>query len=1023
MLKQENKHDHSSLRAQGIILLLIFTASGFSGLIYQSIWSHYLGLYLGHAAYAQALVLAIFMGGMALGAWLVSLRSGRWRNLIRGYAIVEAVIGIVALVFHWLFTSSVGFSYDHIIPALDIPILVYLWKWLSAALLILPQSILLGMTFPLLSGGYIRRTANQDGRVLSGLYFSNSIGAAFGALASTFLLLPAMGLPGTVATAGWINLAVALIAWLIAGSGEQARAPANTEHPTPATTPSASQAEVLPLSARFVLFAAFITGASSFIYEIGWVRMLNLALGTTVHSFEIMLSSFIAGLAFGGLWIRRHIDKLQRPLRAAGFAQLLMGLAVIMSLALYNGVFNWVGELYASVGKNDGGYTLFNMGSAVIAIIIMMPAAFFAGMTLPLFTLSLLRSGEGEASIGRIYATNTLGAIVGVFLAVHVLIPALGLKMAMLVAAAADLVLGAVLLRSYFRRPFMVEYPAALGATAVAIIGTLLFIEFDYERIASGVFRHGATRINEKDTLIYYKDGKTASVSVISSPIGTIRIATNGKTDGGARIIEDAQYTLDEPTMILAATLPLSFLEEPHTAAVIGFGTGLSTHTLLGDPNLSAVDTIEIEEAMVTGATAFGERNQRAYQDRRSVIHIEDAKSFFSSNKHRYDLILSEPSNPWVSGVGALFSQEFYSFVPRFLSDDGILVQWLQLYEISNDLVASMLQALLPNFEHVHAYLSNSGDMIMLARNGKPLDEPARDIFTLPALRADMAAIDFNNMEQLMFRRVADKKALQAFANMYLQRPNSDYYPVLSLHAPRTRFIGLSADLPRLLSQPDWPVLELLNISQPLPMSQEPKHAYYPADIHTQHARAVQQYLLEDHLTALHKMQASHAAGIQAMKTMAAECGFNLDKITTARMIEQMRLAAITTIPYLPREQASTIWVEPSWLDCPIDDERLQTALDLFAASAQRDHAAMLASGEHYLTLSAGTDPQTKNMDEYALIAAELGALVGDDQPTVERLEETYGGEIPSSHFGELYRMFLRSYADLHLTAAATQKP
>lgn len=1008
---------------QAWILLLIFTASGFSGLIYQSIWSHYLGLYLGHAAYAQALVLAIFMGGMALGAWTVSKRSAQWRNLVKGYAIVEAIIGIIALIFHSIFTTSLDVFYEHIIPAINTPTLVYVWKWFSAALLILPQSILLGMTFPLLSGGYIRRTKNQDGQVLSGLYFTNSIGAAAGALASTFLLLPWSGLPGTVAIAGWINLAVAVIAWLVASKGQETIREAHQQQEVP-------EQDQLPVSARFILFAAFVTGASSFIYEIGWVRMLNLALGTTLHSFEIMLSAFIAGLAFGGLWIRKRIDHLIRPLRAAGFAQLLMGLAVVMSLALYNEIFDWVGSLYSSLSRDSQAYALYNTGSAAIAMIIMIPAAFFAGMTLPLFTLALLRGGIGEAAIGRVYATNTLGAIAGVFLAVHILIPWLGLKLAMLFAASADLLLGIALLRLYFRFPFRFDYPAAIAASVIAIFSTFVLIDFDYNRITSGVFRHGQTRLDENDNLLFYKDGKTASISVVGSNRGTIRIATNGKTDGEAHIVDGAPYTVDEPTMMLAAALPLAYVEKAEKAAVIGFGTGLSTHTLLSDPGLSQVDTIEIEEAIVAGAAAFGVRNQRAYTDQRSKIHIEDAKSFFSSQQQKYDIILSEPSNPWVSGVGALFSEEFYQFVPRFLNEDGILVQWIQLYEISDELVASMLKALLPNFEHVEAFLSNNGDMIMLARNGRSLDEPLRDIFSIPILRDELALIDFTRTQQFAFRHFADRRSLQAFASLFDIRPNSDYFPILSLNAPRTRFIGLSADLPRLLSRADLPIADMLELQKPIALDQEPEHVgYYLGDLRTEEARAIRAYLLNQNIAALNLLPPSAANTVQAMAKSGQDCLFLNDPRSSARFIEQMHVAAVGTIPFLPANVAADLWQAEHWLTCsqadavaegqedttidvpkPTLDARTSAALQVFQAVAQRDPNAMQRAGEAYLATSIAQSPATQSMNEYAYTAAVLGAVKEGNTEALKALNEAYFGKVQLSRIGFFHHRLLNVY-------------
>ena len=194
-------------------LLGLFVLSGFAGLIYQSVWSHYLGLTLGHAAYAQTLVLAIFMGGMALGAAWASRVSVRWGRLLLGYAVIEAAIGVAGLLFHPVFVAYSGWSSGSVLPALQSPWLAHLYGWTTCALLILPQCVLLGATFPLMSAGLLRALPGQDNEVLGGLYFTNSLGAALGAICSTFVLIPAIGLPGAVHTAGLLNLLVALIAW------------------------------------------------------------------------------------------------------------------------------------------------------------------------------------------------------------------------------------------------------------------------------------------------------------------------------------------------------------------------------------------------------------------------------------------------------------------------------------------------------------------------------------------------------------------------------------------------------------------------------------------------------------------------------------------------------------------------------------------------------------------------------------------------------------------------------------------
>jgi predicted membrane-bound spermidine synthase len=192
------------------LFFIIFTVSGFSGLIYEAIWSHYLKLFLGHAAYAQTLVLAIFMGGMALGSWLMARYSHRLTNLLIAYAIVEGVIGLLGLVFHRTSIGVTAWAFDSVLPNLQSAAAAQLVKWSLGTLLILPQSILLGMTFPLMSGAVVRRFPEHSGATLAMLYFTNSLGAAVGVLISGFVLIDWVGLPGTIMTAGLLNVALAL---------------------------------------------------------------------------------------------------------------------------------------------------------------------------------------------------------------------------------------------------------------------------------------------------------------------------------------------------------------------------------------------------------------------------------------------------------------------------------------------------------------------------------------------------------------------------------------------------------------------------------------------------------------------------------------------------------------------------------------------------------------------------------------------------------------------------------------------
>src|SRR5688572_7166695 len=213
-------------------LSVVFVASGFCGLIYESIWSHYLKLFVGHAAYAQTVVLVVFIGGMAIGAWLVGRVAKAIRAPLLVYAAVEAAIGVLSLVFHQVFVAATEWGYAVLLPAACTPESPCLAQWGLAAVLILPQSILLGTTFPLMTAGILRLSPRNPGSKIALFYFLNSIGAVAGVLGSAFVLIPALGLPGALFTAGLLNLGVALAAYACGKNTSSGPVSADASTPT-----------------------------------------------------------------------------------------------------------------------------------------------------------------------------------------------------------------------------------------------------------------------------------------------------------------------------------------------------------------------------------------------------------------------------------------------------------------------------------------------------------------------------------------------------------------------------------------------------------------------------------------------------------------------------------------------------------------------------------------------------------------------------------------------------------------------
>jgi len=892
---------------------------------------------------------------MAAGAAWIAHAGQRWRNLIRGYAVIEAVIGVCGLLFHTIFGGVASFSYDWLIPVLGESWAINLARWIIAALLILPQTILLGMTFPLMSGGLIRRFPGSDGHVLGGLYFTNSIGAAGGALVAVFVLLPWVGLPGAMSIAGILNFVVAGLAWWLAREPEPERPAIDTAKAT------ANQSLRHNPLLRLVLISTALSGSASFAYEIIWIRMLSMAVGSTMHAFELMLASFIAGIALGGLWVRYRADSSEVPLRLVGWMQIFMGIAALASLAVYANAFTWVGWLMEALAKTDPGYSMFNLGTAAITIAIMLPAAFFAGTTLPLFTVALLRDGLGERAIGRVYAWNTLGSILGVFVAIHFLIPTLGLKLSLCVAAIVDMGIGLVLLRTTSdTQKTLLRFGMGAGVAAITLIAAVR-IPFDPMTTASGVFRHGRASLHKSDELLFYKDGKTTSVASVLSANGQVQISTNGKTDAAIQMRDDRPASLDEPTMVFLASVPLAMHKSPQRAGVIGFGSGLTTHTLLGDPRVQQVDTIEIEPAMIQGARAFGPRVERAFDDPRSHIIIDDAKSYFSGQNRKYDLIISEPSNPWISGVGALFSKEFYQFVPRHLNKEGLFVQWVQLYEIDDALLGSILRALTPAFQDYAAWLSNKSDLLIVASpqgnlpelNLAPLLESAKS-------RADLQRMGITNVEQLGFRKIADARMLRALSQLHPnQTINSDFHPILGLEAPKARFKGVSADTTLTLPIINRPLLEAMNITPVFSESVEPpKTQHFTADELTLRARLIGKEMRGEIV--------SHTPNIVSLHTITRTCNAAWTPEQRRQLAADISDLADRTIKYLPVSLLEGVWINPSWINCQALPPDFSRALVMLEAHARRDYMQMELLGNEWIHNRPAESFMQRFFDGYA---------------------------------------------------------
>ncbi|MEO5566999.1 MAG: hypothetical protein ABIR92_00815, partial [Gemmatimonadaceae bacterium] len=461
-----------------------------------------------------------------------------------------------------------------------------------------------------------------------------------------------------------------------------------------------------------------------------------------------------------------------------------------------------------------------------ISLSIMLPATFFAGTTLPLITKILLGSGSGERVIGAVYGVNTVGSILGAAVAALVLVPLIGLKWVLIGGGLIDIAVGIFLYsrhpeRSERKSPSFAslrmtagvhtESTLAIGLTLGVIVGIALVTPFAPARLASGVYRYKVVPTNDVFRYLFYKDGRTSTVSVrqlADDTLSLYTISTNGKPDASmspawSRPLVEGQATMaldqDMSTQVLLPFLVLAHAPGAKLGAVIGQGSGITSHILLTSPTLERLHTIEIEPEMIRGSRLFYPGNRRVFDDPRSSFEIDDARAFLSASGPAFDFVVSEPSNPWVSGVSGLFTVEFYQRVKSRLRPGGIFTQWLHMYEIDDASVASVVAGIDRVFGDYRMYVSSNSDLIIVASAGAPLSPADWSVTRFPELAKDLQYFPPLTPETLNATIVGSRETLSPY--LAGVRVNSDFDPLLDLNGERLRFRNMFANGFRALAE------------------------------------------------------------------------------------------------------------------------------------------------------------------------------------------------------------------------------
>ena len=776
-----------------MVILLLFFCSGVTALIYEVIWSDYLTLIFGSTIQAQTVVLAVFMGGLALGNKFFGRFADQTRRPLVIYGCLETAIGIYAFLFSFIYRLA----NDVFIPVgskfLDHSGWLLLLNGLLSVLLLLGPTVLMGGTLPILAA-WLQKSTTDAGRRTARFYSINTLGAVCGAWLAGFLLVEWLGLRRTTEATALVNLLVGFIA-IGLGRKQLARVPVvdqGAERPGPEAVPTRATSAIFHWNCALVA----LTGAVSMGLEILASRSMCLIFGASLQSFAIVLMSFILGIGLGSVVISsprcRHWPKEITTIL------LLLGAAVLIGLLVFRIEKLATVYLYAQDGLSRTlmGYRYHEIIISLISIgVLGLPAAAL-GSVLPLWMRAVPESSDllGDR-VGRLVTWNTLGAVAGVLLTGFVLMPRIGLRGSF--AALGLLLAMAVIITALATRQ-------RFAAGAGVVVGALLLLasvkggEHWRYVFSAGVFRvpdiDPSRQVSSPDSffaerrkfvqLLFYEDAADATVSVERefTPYATNELVL--RIDGKA----DASAYGDLATQILLAQLPLMARPDSGDVFCFGMGSGMTAGSTLGYP-ITRLTVAENCAPVLQAAKLFAPWNNGVLTNDRVRIYHEDARTVLKLSPQKYDVIISEPSNPWMVGIGRVFSREFYQLAASRLKPGGIMTQWFHLYEMDDKSLDVVLRAFGSVFPNMEIWDVNDGDIVLLGsdRPWKSDLEAYRRAFKLDGPRRDLASIGLTTPEAIMARQFASQQT--AFAVTGPGPVQRDNFPVLEYEAPRAFYM------------------------------------------------------------------------------------------------------------------------------------------------------------------------------------------------------------------------------------------
>lgn len=692
---------------------LLFLLSGAAGLVYEQLWIRELQHFFGSTIHSITTVVAAYMGGLGLGAWFMGRRADKHKNPALLYGILEIAIGVFGLLSPFIF-RGVGSAYLGIASVLEPGLwLATAIKFVFAFVVMLIPTFLMGGTLPILTRAFAGENTANLRRELALFYGLNTVGGVIGCALGGYLLVEYVGLIPSLIACGVLNLALGGAAMVVAK--DPAHAEAMAPDPQPESVMEEPSADVRKLAIWLIGLTAF----ASLLYEIAWTRVLVLVVGSSTYAFTTILVCFLFGIGLGSLIAIGKGRGTRELLIRAAFIQ--GGIAVTAALLF---PFFRVLPVYI-IGTMQIGFLspaqLIAMQSVALAVVII-PPAIGMGLAFPLLAeLAARRSATTGGETGRAYFANTIGSIAGAIITGFLLIHIIGAEKTLVIGVIVNVAAIALLTLRLFkdaggRLTPGDRSPALLGVLALIVA---LFTPGWSSRLLDrgpAIYGRDMDTPTELDHFLrgygseqlHFAEGWNATVSVWRNG-GVTWLKNNGKAD--------ASSLADMNTQVLVGVLPALAHPKPSRVFVVGFGSGVTAKAIADIQGVERVDVVEIEREVVRASSFFEAVNGNVLSDSRVHLIEDDARSALQLAREPYDVIVSEPSNPWIAGIAALYTPEYFRVVKSRLAPGGVFSQWVQTYRVPIGVVAVVVANMRQVFPHVEMWFANPADLILVASN------------------------------------------------------------------------------------------------------------------------------------------------------------------------------------------------------------------------------------------------------------------------------------------------------------------